>query len=151
MTERYKQLQSELTMDLFSSFTLADYTFVKTLLFARQNLDETEYKLFQKLYTVLSQNFPTPDLLVYFHRQVDVLQENIQKRGRVYEAKISDQYLLKVQNSYFEYFRNILSIPVVIIDLGRMDFVHNPQHYEEIKTLLNRRYQPGVHRISPII
>ena len=54
MTERYKQLQNELTQDLFYDFTIADYTFVKTLLFARQNLKDEEYRMFQKMFNVLS-------------------------------------------------------------------------------------------------
>ena len=58
MTERYKQLQNELTQDLFYDFTIADYTFIKTLLFARQNLKDDEYRMFQKMFNVLSQNFP---------------------------------------------------------------------------------------------
>ena len=94
MTERYKQLQNELTQDLFYDFTIADYTFVKTLLFARQNLKDDEYRMFQKMFNVLSQNFPNPDILVYLHRDVDMLQGNIKKRGRQYEATISDDYLI---------------------------------------------------------
>src|SRR5690606_8922192 len=94
MTERYKQLQASLlNQNLFSTFTVSDYAFVKTLLFAKQNLIEEEFRIFQKLYHVFDQSFPKPDILIYFHRSVDVLQENIKKRGRTYETQISDDYL----------------------------------------------------------
>jgi len=148
MTERYKQLQKELTLDLFYDFTIADYSFIKTLLFARQNLSQEEFRLFQKMFSVLNQTFPSPDLYIYFHRSPAILQQNISKRGREYESKISDRYLQNVQNSYFEYFRNILSFPILIIDLDELDFVKNPSHYSELKSLMMRPYQPGVHRIS---
>ena len=151
MTERYKQLQRELTTDLFTDFTIADYFFVKTLLFARKNLNNEEYKIFQKMFSVLNQNFPSPGLLVYFHRNVEYLQENISKRGRSYEVQITDLYLENVQNSYFDYFRNILSFPILIIDLKGVDFVSKPRYYEEIKTLLRREYRPGVHRASLVL
>lgn len=152
MTERMKQLQKYLLhQDLFQDFTLADYTFVKTLLFARKNLEDEEYRIFQKLFNTLNSSFPNPDLLVYFHRNVDILQKNIKKRGRDYEKNITDEYLLKIQNSYFEYFRNILTFPVLIIDLNEIDFVDNPKHYEHIKGLLKKQYNPGVHRISLIL
>jgi len=72
---------------MFSEFTIADYAFIKTLLFARQNLPEEEYKLFQKMFAPLHQSFPQPDILVYFHRSVDILQQNIAKRGRDYERQ----------------------------------------------------------------
>ena len=151
MTERYKQLQKELTLDLFTEFTIADYTFIKTLLFAKQNLKEDEFRMFQKMFVVLAQNFPTPDLMIYFHRSTNELQQNIKVRGRKYETYIEDQYLLNVQNSYFEYFRNVQDFPVVIIDVSDIDFVNNRRHYEEVKSLLKRKYLPGVHRISMML
>jgi len=149
MTERHKQLQKTLlTPELFSPFKLADYSFIKTLLFARKNLGEEEYRLFSKLYNILNQSFPEPDILVYFHRDVSILQSNIAKRNRSYEQNITDEYLLKIQNSYFEYFRNIVSYPVLIIDLKEIDFIANPQQYSELKKLLSKKYSPGIHRYS---
>lgn len=152
MTERHKQLQrSLLNQDLFREFTVADYAFVKTLLFASKNLPDDEFRLFQKMFTVLNQSFPKPDILVYFHRSVDILLENISKRGREYEKYITPEYLTQIQNSYFEYFRHILSYPILIIDLDRVDFVNLPNHYDHIKYLISKNYQPGVHRISLVV
>jgi deoxyadenosine/deoxycytidine kinase len=152
MTERHKQLQrSLLNQDLFREFTVADYAFVKTLLFASKNLPDDEFRLFQKMFTVLNQSFPKPDILVYFHRSVDILLENIGKRGREYEKYITPEYLTQIQNSYFEYFRHILSYPILIIDLDRVDFVNLPNHYDHIKYLISKSYQPGVHRISLVV
>jgi len=152
MTERHKQLQRSLVnQDLFRDFTLSDYAFVKTLLFARKNLSDEEFRLFQKLYSVLNQGFAKPDILVYFHRNVDILLANISKRGRTYEKEITAEYLTKIQESYFEYFRNILSYPILIIDLNTIDFVANPTHYEHVKYLISKKYLPGVHRISLVV
>lgn len=152
MTERYKQMQAcLLNRSLFSQFTISDYAFIKTLLFAKKNLGEEEFRLFQNLYNVFDQNFPKPDILIYFHRNIEVLQEKIKKRGRVYETEISDDYLQQVQNAYFEYFRNILSFPVLIIDVTTIDFENNQKHYEHLKYLITKKYQPGVHRISLMV
>jgi deoxyguanosine kinase len=152
MTERYKQLQRSLVnQDLFREFTVSDYAFIKTLLFARKNLPEDEYRLFQKMFQVLNQTFPKPDILVYFHRNVDILLKNIHGRGRSYELDITAQYLTQIQNSYFEYFRNILSYPILIIDLNTVDFKSNAEHYEHVKYLISKDYKPGVHRISLVV
>lgn len=149
MTERYKQMQQTLlTPDLFKKFTVSDYAFVKTLLFANRNLPEEEFRLFQNLYNVLSQNFPKPDLLVYVHRSVDWLLTSIEKRGREYEKSITKEYLTGIQNAYFEYLRHISSFPVLIIDLNTIDFIANEDHYQEILKLLRKEYRPGVHRVS---
>jgi len=149
MTERHKQLEKNLmAQDMFHDFLLADFCFMKTSLFARKNLEEREFRRFQKLFTVLNNDFPQPDIIVYFHRSVDILQKNIAKRGRPYEQNISSEYLQSIQESYFEYFRHILSIPILIIDLSEIDFVQNPNQYEEIKKLIQKKFLPGVHRYS---
>ncbi len=149
MTERFKQLQANANaQDLFNPLTVSDYFFTKTLLFAKKNLIEEEYKLFQQLYSVLSKSIPKPEILIYFHRSTDILMKNIKKRGRAYEADITEKYLQKVQDSYFEYFRGILSFPILIIDLNTIDFVENRNHYQEVKLLISKKYRPGVHRIT---
>lgn len=150
MTERYKQMERNLISqrDLFSPFTLSDYTFVKTLIFARKNLKSEEFRLFQQLFQTLQNNFPNPDLLVYLHRNVDILLQNIKKRGREYEVYITREYLYNIQDSYFDYFRNIVSFPVLIIDIDDLDFLSEKKYYDVIKSLIAKKYNPGVHRVS---
>ncbi len=152
MTERYKQMQRQLlNRGLFDDFVISDYSFVKSLLFAKNNLIEEEFRLFQKLWNVLNASFPKPDILVYLHRDIQILRRFIKLRGRDYERLIEPEYLQEIQNTYFEYFRNILTFPVVIIDLNEIDFVKNKSHYESIKHLLAQNYLPGVHRISLLV
>ncbi|HRQ28650.1 MAG TPA: deoxynucleoside kinase, partial [Saprospiraceae bacterium] len=145
-----KQMERNLISqrDLFSPFTLSDYTFVKTLIFARKNLKSEEYRLFQQLFQTLQNNFPNPDLLVYLHRNVDILLQNIKKRGREYEVYITREYLYNIQDSYFDYFRNIVSFPVLIIDIDDLDFLSEKKYYDVIKSLIAKKYNPGVHRVS---
>jgi Deoxynucleoside kinases len=149
MTERHKQLQESLTQrDLFQELIVADYFFIKTLLFARNNLNSEEYRLFQRLFHILNSTFPKPDLLVFLHRSVDGLLQNIKKRGRAYEQDITPTYLQEIQNTYFEYFRAETSIPILIIDVEEIDFLRNEGHYHMILEALAKKYAPGIHRVS---
>jgi len=137
MTERYKQLQRQLlSQGLFQQFTIADYSFVKSVLFAKNNLIEEEYRLFQKMWTVLNAPFPKPDMLIYFHRDVSILKKFIDLRGRPYEKMIEPSYLKQIQDTYFDYFKNILTFPVVILDLNEIDFVNDPKSYTAIKHIM---------------
>ena len=152
LTERYKQLENTLLKpDLFASFTASDYFFTKSLLFAKNNLVQSEFRLFQKMFKALEPSFPNPDLLVYFHRDVEILLKQIEKRGRDYEKYITRDYLLQIQNTYFDYFRNIISFPVLIIDLNDIDFLESDKNYEAVKHIIKGKYLPGVHRISLIV
>ena len=149
MTERYKQLQNNFAQpDLFNNYMITDFIFTKSLLFARKNLIPEEYKLYQMLFSVLTKNFPEPNLLVYLHRDPKYLIENIKLRNRTYEQNIKEDYLIKIQNSYFEYLRNITSFPVLILDIKDMDFIKDENHYETIKFLISKQFNPGVHRVS---
>lgn len=147
MTERHKQLQQELAQrDLFQEGIIADYIFFKTLLFAHNNLNPEEYRLFQRLFNILNASFPKPDLLVYLHRSVDNLMDHIQKRGRSYEQDISREYLRQIQQAYFDYFRSNDSIPTLIIDVENVDFLNEPEHYRKIVACISKPYPRGVHR-----
>lgn len=146
MTERHKQLQQSLgQIDIFQEQIIADYFFIKTLLFAKNNLQEEEYRLFQNLFHILNANFPKPDLLVYLHRPVDQLLKNIQRRGRDFEQEIAPAYLEQIQKAYFEYFRVEEQLPILIIELEDADFATNAENYSKLKEILNREYAKGVH------
>jgi deoxyadenosine/deoxycytidine kinase len=149
MTERHKQIQKDLlNQDLFYDFAVSDYCFWKTLIFARNNLTDQEYKLFQRLFSILNNSFPNPDLLVYLHRSPGRLLDQIKKRDRSYENKIDTAYLQSIQDSYFEFFRSQVNYPILILDVEEIDYLSNQDHYQEIKKLITRKYLPGIHRVS---
>jgi deoxyguanosine kinase len=149
MTERHKQLQQQISQtQLFSEGIVADYFFGKTLLFAGTNLVDEELRLFQRLYRILNGNVPKPDLLVYLHRPVEVLLENIRKRGRDYEREIAGEYLQKLQLAYLEYFRSDLGYPVLILDLEASDFTADAPVETWILEQLRQTYPAGLHRRS---
>ncbi len=149
LTERQKQLHDILLKpDLFYEYFVSDYVFIKTLLFAKNNLKDEEYKLFKRIYEVVSTTFPKPDLVLYLHRPVDVLLKNIEKRGRAYEQEISDAYLLGVQNAYFEYFKLEQSHPTLILNIGTNDFSMGSETFVKLIELVSRPYKNGMHILN---
>ena len=148
MTERHKQLQENLlNPSLFKKGTISDYSFIKTLLFAKNNLKSDENHLFQRIFHILNATFPKPDLLVYFHRPINDLLKNIAKRGREYEKNISRVYLQSIQNAYFEYFRTEMTIPILILDIENVDFIKNPKPYPKLLELLEQDYKLGINYV----
>ncbi|HEX5624641.1 MAG TPA: deoxynucleoside kinase [Saprospiraceae bacterium] len=149
LAERQKQIQQDaMNTDLFLDFILSDYTIIKSLLFARTNLPADEYKLFFKIYQALTHSLPKPDLIVYLHRDPQQVQSNIAKRGRMFEVHIPDDYLAKIQDSYFDFFKNQFALPVVIVDLGDQDFTKDKRIYQELEHIIFGSYHPGMHHIK---
>lgn len=150
LADRYKQHKEELSnRDIFTPLSIADYYFSKSLIFAGITLMEDEYRLYRQLFNIILQNLPRPDLYVYLHVGVDQLMENIKKRGRGYEKTISTEYLLKVQEGYFNYFRMAGELKIVIIDVRNMNFIDHKKDYNSIKNFIfEQDYEHGITRIS---
>lgn len=150
LAERYQQLNQDLTSrDLFKPFTVADYYFMKSLIFAKATLSEDEYNLYRQIFNIIYKSIPRPNLYVYLHVNVNKLQSNIQKRGRDYEKGISTEYLTKIQNGYFDFFKQQNDISYLVIDTTNMDFVSNKADYERVKDLIfNKKYDKGITRIT---
>ena len=132
MAERYKQLKELVhTGDLFQTTTISDYLFTKCLLFARVNLPEQEYRLYQKLFEIIDIQLVRPELLIYLHAPVSRLQANIRKRNRSYEQAIPDEYLLNIQETYTQYIKQH-SIRTIFIDVSNADFLGNDAHLKVV-------------------
>jgi len=133
LASRYKQLNDELgSQDIFKSFTVADYYFMKSLVFAASTLKGEEYNLYRQIFYIIYGQLPKPDIYVYLHQTPAKLLENISKRGRDYEKNISAGYLQKIQESYFLFFRQNPESKYLIIDVNNIDFVENEEDYRKI-------------------
>ena len=148
MAERYQQLGELTSGDLFATQVVSDYFFMKSKLFAQNNLKEDELLLFNRLSDIALKNLPRPDVLLYLHSDVNRLQLNIRKRGRDYEQNISDEYLLQIQERYFDYFKKQKDFPVLIVDVSKVDFLEDNLVYQQMITILEKEYEVGLHRIS---
>lgn len=148
MAERYKQLKELIhTKDLFHQVTVSDYLFSKCLLFAKVNLPEEEFRLYQRLFEIIHQQLVQPDILIYLHAPVQKLQSNIKRRNRSYEQAIPDEYLFNIQETYTHYIRQH-NIKTLFVDAENADFLGNEKHLQAVLQALEKDYENGQHFIS---
>jgi deoxyguanosine kinase len=149
LASRYKQLKEELVpQDLFKSFTVADYYFMKSLVFAASTLDGDEYNLYRQIFYIIYGSLPKPDIYVYLHLNPDRLIQNIESRGRNYEKSITKEYLQKIQDSYFSFFKQNHENKYLVIDINDIDFVTNESHYTKvIDTIFFNDYPVGLNKV----
>ena len=148
MAERFKQQKDLLQQkDLFQSITISDYLFTKSLLFAKINLSEEEFRLYQRLFDILYQQLIQPDILIYLHAPVNKLQQNIKKRNRSYEQNIADDYLFSIQETYTHYIKQH-NIKTLFVDSSNADFLSNEKHLKVITDALEKDYPEGQHYLS---
>ena len=148
MAERYKQLKDLIQQkDLFQNVTISDYLFTKCLLFAKVNLPDDEFRLYQRLFEIIHQQLLQPDLLIYLHTPVSRLQKNIKKRNRAYEQNIPDEYLFNIQQTYTHYIKEH-NIKTLFIDASNADFLGNEKHLKVVIDALENDYEQGQHYLT---
>jgi deoxyadenosine/deoxycytidine kinase len=149
LASRYKQLNEELgSQDIFKAFTVADYYFMKSLVFAASTLKGDEYNLYRQIFYIIYGSLPKPDIYVYLHINTERLMSNIRKRGRDYEKSITREYLQKIQDSYFTFFRQNPENKYLVIDVNEIDFVADQSHYSKIiDTIFSTDYPVALNKV----
>jgi len=145
MAERYHQLKKLKEQDLFQPHMISDYFFMKSKLFAKNNLKHDEIQLFNRLFDIMFSSLPKPDLVIYLYAHVDRIQSNIKKRGRYFEKNISKAYLKDIQDTYLDFLKKQDDFPVLLLDISQVDFVADTSTYKSIKDMLNLSYKKGIH------
>jgi deoxyguanosine kinase len=149
LASRYKQLTEELVpQDLFKAFTVADYYFMKSLVFSASTLNGDEYNLYRQIFYIIYGSLPKPDIYVYLHLNTERLLKNIERRGRSYEKSISKEYLQKIQDSYFSFFKQNPGNKYLVIDINGIDFVTNDHDYSKIiDAIFSDDYPVGLNKV----
>ena len=147
--QRVRQLQGLRQSDIFSPLQVSDFLLDKDALFARINLDDDEYRLYQQVYTQLSSDVPVPKLVIYLQAPVDVLIERIRRRGVEYEQMIEPAYLEKLAEAYSRLFLTYNTAPLLIINAAEINFVDDEKDYA---TLLDYiiKVKSGRHFFNPL-
>ncbi len=128
--QRSRQIQDLRQDDLFEQVRVADFLIDKDPLFARQNLDDDEFALYQQVYEHLTIDAPVPDLVLYLQAPAPVLIERIQKRGIEAEQNISSEYLERLNTAYTDFFHYYDKSPLLIVNCAEIDLVGNDDDYQ---------------------
>ncbi len=89
------------------------------------NIDDAEWRLYQKIYNSFESYIPKPTLIVYLDTSLPVIVKRINTRGRGYEAKIPESYLELLDMLNRRWLSDNKSIPVLTITTDTLDIVHS--------------------------
>ena len=121
--DRARQVKELVQGDLFRKSVVADFLLDKDMLFARLNLDDDEFALYEKVYADLKLQAPDPDLVIYLQAPVDALQERVKRRGIDFEQGMKHDYLRRLAESYSEFFHRYDAAPVLMVNSENLNFV----------------------------
>jgi len=79
------------------------------------NMDDAEWRLYQKIYKSFEPYFPKPNLIIYLKTTVPVVAGRIGHRGRGYERNIPQSYLELLDMLNTRWLSENKTIPVMIV------------------------------------
>ena len=94
------------------------------------SLSERDYQAYRRLFDIVTNSLPSPDLLIYLKAPVPVLMERISRRGRKMESGITNEYLALLESFYDDWIDIFDICPVLTIRSDDLDFVHKKGHLD---------------------
>jgi deoxyguanosine kinase len=120
---RHRQQTALRQSDLFSQLTICNYLFERDKVYAYVNLDDNELFIYQRLYELLAQDVPTPDLVIYLQAPTDVLRRRRRERERAHpdQPLLGDEYIRELNEAYNHFFFHYTATPLLVVETSQFD------------------------------
>jgi deoxyadenosine/deoxycytidine kinase len=123
LLNRHRQQTALRQADLFSQTTICDYVFDKDKIFAYLNLDDNELFIYQRVYELLAQDIPSPDLVIFLQSPTDVLRRRLRERERANPdvPSLDDEYVRELNEAYNHFFFHYNATPLLVVETSQFD------------------------------
>jgi len=120
---RHRQQTLLRQTDLFSQATVCDYLFERDKIYAYLNLDDNELFIYQRLFELLAQDVPSPDLVIYLQSPTDVVRKRLKDRGRANPdlPQLEPDYVRELNEAYNHFFFHYASTPLLVVETSQFD------------------------------
>ena len=108
-------------------------------LYHQGSLSERDYRSYQRVFQLIADHLPEPDLLIYLIAPPEILQKRIEERGRAIESGISLEYLTLLDSFYDDWMKTFNLCPVLKIRSDDLDFVHKKGHLDTVANLVQEK------------
>lgn len=149
LLQRAEQMQALRQGDMFQPVRVGDFMMAKDRLFADLNLDREEFKLYEQVYSHLTIDVPTPDLVIYLQAPADVLLKRISKRGIAYERGMEAGYLRALCDAYTRFFHYYDDSPLLIVNAAEINLVDSDSDYAALLEHMSQT-RNGRHYFNPM-
>ncbi len=141
LLDRFRQLKSSYKQ---GDRMVSDFWFNKSWVFGKTNLPKEQWDQFSKVFDSLAAEVPKPDLVIYYHRDIEGIQESIKMRGRSYESGVSEKYLSKLERNFKSYCKNIRDVPLLWVEGNAFAPGRNKEHFKAFLEAFQAPLNPGL-------
>ena len=118
---RYRQQSAVREQRERGRSVVSDYMFAKDRLFARMNLNEHEWDLYERLFALIAPMTVRPDLVIYLTAELPTLLRRIAHRDRPFERAIEPAYLDRLRREYDRFFAEYDETALLTVDTEAVD------------------------------
>jgi len=137
--QRVQQLAELRQLDLFREQVLfADFLLDKDPLFARLTLADDELRLYEQILAQLRPQTPPPDLVIALQAAPATLAERVLRRGNPVEARLGEDYLGALVESYANFFHHYDEAPVLIVNTEHLNPIDNESDFSLLLDRIGR-------------
>ena len=103
--------------------TVCDYLFERDKIYAYLNLDDNELFVYQRLYDLLAQDVPAPDLVIYLQTPTDVLRKRLASaRAPTRTARCwTTTTCSELNEAYNHFFFHYTATPLLVVETSQLD------------------------------
>jgi deoxyguanosine kinase len=137
LVNRYHQQLRLSQRSLFEERVICDYLFEKDKIYAYQTLGDDELVVYERIYGILMERIPRPDMVIYLQISLPTLLKRIAKDGSPMEKNISEKYLGDLVEAFDYFFFNYQATPLLVVKADEIDLTRE----EEISDIIDKLAQ----------
>lgn len=112
------------------------YIFAKNLNDS-QLMTDVDYQTYKDFFDMMMSLVQPPDLMIYLKGDINKLLQQINKRGRDFESKISIEYLTNLNTYYENFIADFKDCKVISFDITEID-IFNSTDFQHITTQIDK-------------
>jgi deoxyadenosine/deoxycytidine kinase len=128
--QRVNEVRDLAQLDMFSEATVSDFMLDKDPLFARINLSDDEYGLYQEVWRHLQPPPLPPDLVIFLQARPETLFQRVRRRAAEFERAMSEEYLYRLADAYGRFFHQYEAAPVLMVNSENLNPVDNAGDFD---------------------
>jgi deoxyadenosine/deoxycytidine kinase len=130
--DQYRQAADDPRSAILDRSIYEDFHIFARALHHMGDLAERDHLAYRRLFDLIVDSLPRPNLLIYLKAPVNVLMDRIRRRARNIETGITPEYLSLLDTFYDEWLGAFDMCPVLTIQTDDLDYVHQPKHLDTV-------------------
>ncbi len=108
-------------------------------LFERGFIQKRDWDVYQSFYETILNLLPAPDLIIYLKASLPTVKKRIKKRGREFEQKIDEKYLLDLNRLYEDWAKSFKKAAILNISVDNLNYIEDPKKLDRVVELISQK------------